>query len=228
MHLTPMTRYYIRRLVQDQAVALGLLTEPLSGSDSQNSAFLDQAMDLENLSVTKIAELDLLVRLHQSFSRLGLGHRAQVQHLESKLFGLLGLVYRSERYHAPTPPDLTALAEEYNQARVTLSQTLHYLNQISQVSRKYLGDLITRNYWQLTRPHSSWFVDYELTDRAEIVYRGSDDSLLTDEQLAQLQGWLDQFISQCQRVLPRFTQMLTKANIAPETAGLNIAVKPVR
>ncbi len=222
MQLSPMSRYYIRRLIQNRAVALGLVTEPLKETDSQNSAFVDQVVDFSALSSTKVAELDLLVRLHQSFTQLGTGHCSHVLHLESKLFGLLGLVYRSENAHVqPTVlPEILQQVEYHHHHHVKLSQALSYLNQISQVAKKYLGDLITRNYWQSSRPHSSWFVDYEVTSKSEIIYRGGDDYFLTDEQLQQLQAWLKDFINECQRILPRFPHMLAQAKVAPQASGL--------
>jgi hypothetical protein len=216
-----MTRYYIRRLVQDQVVNLGLAATPLTGTDTQNSRMIDEVIDLDALTPTKAAEVDLLVRLHQSFSRLGLGHRSHVQHLESKLFGLLGLVYKPETI--PAAPELTALRPPHSQASITQAEALAYLNQVSQVAKKYLGDLIARNYWRSTRPSSNWFVDYEVSTKAELIYRGGDHGFLKDEQLAQLQAWLNAFIHQCQRVLPKFTAMLAKSQVALESSGLMIA-----
>ncbi|MDS3860039.1 hypothetical protein RIF25_04375 [Thermosynechococcaceae cyanobacterium BACA0444] len=220
MPITPMTRYYVRRLIQDQAVALGLIAEPLSGTDSQNSQFVEELVDFAALSENKAAELDLLVRLHQSFSQLGPGYRGHVEQLESKLWSLLGLVDPVTN-SLPSPPTVVALIDQYTAANVTLSQAVASLNQVGQVAKKYLGDLITRNYWQSSRPHSSWFVDYELASHAEIQYRGADDYFLTSEQLTQLQAWLDTFIHQCQRVLPQFPQMLTNANVALTVPGLS-------
>lgn len=224
MTITPMTRYYVRRLVQDQALALGLIAEPLTGTESQNSRLVEEFVDFAALSDTQVAELDLLVRLHQSFSQLGISYRGHREQLEQKLLALLGLVKPTENSQ-PSHPDIVALIDHYAAANFTLSQAVASLNQVSQVAKKYLGDLITRNYWQSSRPHSSWFVDYELTSNAEIQYRGADDYFLTPEQVDQLQAWLDAFIHQCQRVLPQFPKMLAKANVSVTVADL-VNLKP--
>lgn len=219
MLITPMTRYYIRRLVQDQALTLGLIVPPLSETDSQNSRLIEELIDFTTLTDSQAAELDLLVRLHQSFSQLGPSYWRHREQLESKLFSLLGLVDPTTNSHPPNPK-VVALIDQYAAANVTVSQAMASLNQVSQVAKKYLGGLIIRNYWQASRPHSSWFVDYEVTGEAEIQYRGAEDYFLTPEQLSQLQAWLDTFITQCQRVLPKFRQMVTKANVALTVPGL--------
>lgn len=212
MPITPMTRYYVRRLIQDQAVAWGLIAEPLRGTDSHNSRLIEDLVDFEALSDSQTAELDLLVRLHQSFSQLGQSYQGHLEQLESKLLSLLGLVDRAVNFD-PNDPQAVALIDHYAATHVTLSQALASLNQVSGVAKRYLGNLITRNYWQSSRPHSTWFLDYDLASHAEIQYRGADDFFLTVEQLDQLQAWLDAFIHQCQRVLPQFPQMLAKANV---------------
>ncbi len=227
MKLSPLTRYYVRRLLQQNAVALGLATEAIPMTDdSEDSAFFDQIIRLESLASTKLSELDLLVRLHQSLSRHGFAYQAYIQNLEIKLFAVMGLTL--ERHSTGTGNiSTTQLAglvvlSGVNQPSVTLAEALEQLNQVSRVAKKFLGALIARNYWQSVRPYSSWFVEYEISDAAEISYGActSQEVFLTPEQLAQLQAWLDSFVSRCQRVLPQFTRMLEKSGVAAQILGV--------
>ncbi len=226
-----MTRYYMRRLLQQNAVPLGLATEPIPVTDdSEDSAFWDQMMRLETLATTKVVELDLLVRLHQSLSRHGISYRAYLNNLEKKLFSLMGLALNDlssveePTMPLPGPDQLSMLVQPVP----TLAQALDLLNQVSLVSKQYLGGLITRNYWQSTRPHSSWFVDYDINAVAEITFRqrASEDLFLTPEQVGQLQIWLDAFVSQCQRVLPQFSQMLKRAGVQAKVQTPGQAIQP--
>jgi len=226
MSLSPMTRYYIRRLLQQNAVALGISAVPLPMTDdAEDSAFFEQLSRLESLGSAKLAELDLIVRLHQSLSRHGHSYRAYLQNLEAKLFALMGLTLNNAPLcEDPTLPlNLLPTAIPAPNASVSLGEALATLNRVSGVAKKYLGGLITRNYWQSSRPHSSWFVDYEVSSEAEIISRhprDAQDILLTPEQLTQLQAWLNAFLSQCQQVLPQFNRMLQKSGIEAKVPGL--------
>ncbi|MDS3862441.1 hypothetical protein RIF25_16715 [Thermosynechococcaceae cyanobacterium BACA0444] len=226
MSLSPMTRYYIRRMLQQNAVALGITAVPLPMTDdAEDSAFLDQLNRIESLTSSKLAELDLVVRLHQSLSRHGSSYHAYLHNLEAKLFSLMGLSLNSlPALEEPTLPlYFSGTLKSLPQPSISLADALAILNQVSSVARKYLGELITRNYWHTSRPHSSWFADYEVNGAAEILYRHHripQEILLTPEQLNQLQAWLTAFVSQCQRVLPQFNRMLQKVGLEAKVPGL--------
>lgn len=226
MSLSPMTRYYIRRLLQQHAVALGIapVSLPIT-DDTDDSAFSEQLVRLESLASSTLAELDLVVRLHQSLSRHGSSYRAYLHNLEAKLFSLMGLTLNSlPALEEPTLPlYFSGAVTSQPQASVSLADALQIMNQVSEIAKKYLGDMMTRNYWQTSRPHSSWFADYEVSPSAEILYRHlrtPQEILLTPEQLDQLQAWLTAFVTQCQRVLPQFSRMLKKAGLEAKVPGV--------
>ncbi|AFY61082.1 hypothetical protein [Synechococcus sp. PCC 6312] len=226
MSLSPMTRYQIRRLLQENAVALGITAVPLPMTDDiEDSAFAEQLIRLESFASDRLADLDLLVRLHQSLSRHGSSYRAYLHNLEAKLFSLMGLSLNSlPALEEPTLPlYFSGTLKSLPQPSISLADALVVLNQVSIVASKYLGELITRNYWHTSRPHSSWFADYEVSAAAEVTYRHrrpAEEILLTPEQLDQLQSWLTAFVSQCQRVLPQFSRMLQKVGLEAKVPGL--------
>lgn len=226
MSLSPMTRYYIRRLLQQNAVALGITAVSLPITDDMDdSAFSEQLVRLESLSDTTLGELDLVVRLHQSLSRHGQSYKAYLHNLEAKLFSLMGLTLNSlPPLEDPTLPlYFSSALTSQPQASISLADALETVNQVGGMAKKYLGEMITRNYWQTSRPHSSWFADYEVSPKAEILYchhRTPQEILLTPEQLDQLQAWLNAFVRQCQQVLPQFSRMLKKSGLEVKLPGL--------
>lgn len=211
MSLTPMTRYYIRRLLAKRAESLGLT---VSGAESDSQAFADQLARLESLAATKLAEIDLIVRMHQTLSRNGQTYNSYLANLEQKLFALMGL--GGQPREELTDITLPQLEETKGAAAkaLTLAEVLEHFNKIGDIAQKYLGKMIVANYWRGTRPYSSWFADFTVTNDGRVVcqsYQSTRDVFLSEEQLEHLQGWLEAFIRQCQRVLPQFTKQLQKA-----------------
>lgn len=211
-----MTRYYIRRLLAERAESLGLT---VSGTESDSQAFADQLARLESLAATKLAEIDLIVRMHQTLSRNGQTYNSYLVNLEQKLFALMGL--GGQPREELTDITLPQLEEtKGTTAKVlTLAEVLEHFNKIGDIAQKYLGKMIVANYWRSTRPYSSWFADFTVTNDGRVVcqsYQSTCDVFLSEEQLKHLQGWLEVFIRQCQRVLPQFTKQLQKAGV-PET-----------
>lgn len=211
-----MTRYYIRRLLAKRAESLGLT---VSGTESDSQAFADQLARLESLAATKLAEIDLIVRMHQTLSRNGQTYNSYLANLEQKLFALMGL--GGQPREELTDITLPQLEETKGAAAkaLTLAEVLEHFNKIGDIAQKYLGKMIVANYWRGTRPYSSWFADFTVTNDGRVVcqsYQSTRDVFLSEEQLEHLQGWLEAFIRQCQRVLPQFTKQLQKAGV-PET-----------
>ncbi|URR36515.1 hypothetical protein NBE99_05095 [Thermosynechococcus sp. HN-54] len=217
MSLTPMTRYYIRRLLAERAESLGLT---VSETESDSQAFADQLARLESLAATKLAEIDLIVRMHQTLSRNGQTYNSYLANLEQKLFALMGLGGQPrEDLTEITLPQLEETKEPAAKL-LTLAEVLEHFNKIGEIAQKYLGKMIVANYWRGTRPYSSWFADFSVTNEGRVVcqsYQSTRDVYLSKEQLEHLQNWLTAFIRQCQRVLPQFTKQLQKAGI-PETS----------
>lgn len=208
-----MTRYYIRRLLAERAESLGLTVK---GTESDSQAFADQLARLESLAATKLAEIELIVRMHQTLSRNGQTYNRYLDNLEQKLFALMGLA--GQPHEELTDITLPQLEETKGAAAkgLTLAEVLEHFNKIGDIAQKYLGKMIVANYWRGTRPYSSWFADFTATNDGRVVcqgYQSTRDVFLSEEQLEHLQGWLEAFIRQCQRVLPQFTKQLQKAGV---------------
>ncbi|XFA73195.1 hypothetical protein RYO59_001433 [Thermosynechococcaceae cyanobacterium Okahandja] len=212
-----MTRYYIRRLLGERADVLGLSV----GDTDDSQAFADQLARLESLATTKLAEIDLIVRMHQTLSRNGQTYNSYLANLEGKLFALMGLVPKSaEPVSEITLPLQDAAAEDTAATpapkAVTLAEVLEHFNNVGNVAQKYLGKMIVANYWRGTRPYSSWFADFGVNSEGQVFcqsYQSTRDIYLSEEQLEHLDGWLTAFVNQCQRILPQFKKQLQKSGV---------------
>ncbi|WP_448514815.1 hypothetical protein [Parathermosynechococcus lividus] len=217
MSLTPMTRYYIRRLLAERAELLGL---NVSATDTDSQGFADQLARLESLATTKLAEIDLIVRMHQTLSRNGQTYNSYLANLENKLFALMGLVPKNDdEVTEMTLPlqEMVSDADTHAATKaLTLAEVLEQFNNVGDVAQKYLGKMIVANYWRGTRPYSSWFADFSINNEGHVLcqsYQSTRDIYLTQEQLEHLEGWLVAFINQCQRILPQFTKQLQKSGV---------------
>lgn len=103
-----------------------------------------------------------------------------------------------------------------------MAQALNHLNRVSEVAQKYLGKVIVANYWRASRPSTSWFADFVVTDDGYITYHGSlaaGKTVVNPTQQQQLEIWLVGFIDQCCRILPLFRHDLQKARLSGSSLG---------
>lgn len=237
--LTPMTRHYILRLLnqgRDIFALAGQSLEKAAGdraacpTDNRENDILNR---LESLAPSELAAVEMIVRLHRSLSNRGEEdtHRwLQLKSLEEKLWRILGIDFPSE-----SPQDLPRepVIPAKEQPSLTVAQALDHLNRVSELAQKYLGKVIVANYWRACRPSNSWFADFVVTDDGYITYHGSlaaGKTLVNLTQQQQLETWLVSFVDQCRRILPLFRHDLQKAKLSdsslrPETGITAVANK---
>ncbi|MDR7994452.1 hypothetical protein [Thermosynechococcus sp. TG252] len=221
--LTPMTRHYILRLLNQGSDIFALAGQSLEKAVGDREACPvgnrenDILNRLESLAPSELAAVEMIVRLHRSLSNEGNEgpHRQmQFKSLEEKLWRILGLDCPSESPQA-TPREPVIPVKE--QPSLTVAQALDHLNRVSELAQKYLGKVIVANYWRACRPSSSWFADFVVTDDGYITYHGSlgtGKTLVNPTQQQQLETWLVSFVDQCRRILPLFRHELQKARLS--------------
>lgn len=210
-----MTRHYILRLLNRGSDIFALAGQSLEKAvgDREN----DILNRLESLAPSELAALEMIVRLHRSLAHSGEEddhQKLQLKSLEEKLRRILGMDFLSE-----SPQDIAQaqVRPAKEQSSLTVAQALNHLNRVSELAQKYLGKIIVANYWRASRPSTSWFADFVVTDDGYITYHGSlaaGKTLVNPTQQQQLEIWLVAFIDQCCRILPLFRHDLQKARLS--------------
>ncbi|MFN4066903.1 MAG: hypothetical protein ACK4K5_06755 [Thermosynechococcus sp.] len=233
--LTPMTRHYILRLLDRGSDIFALAGQSLekavgdrfqhAGGERENH-ILNR---LESLAPSELAAVEMIVRLHRSLrhsSEEERHQRLQLKSLEEKLWRILGMASPQDISRAQVIP-------VKEQPSLTVAQALDHLNRVSELAQKYLGKVIVANYWRASRPSTSWFADFVVTDDGYITYHGSlaaGKTVVNPTQQQQLETWLVSFVDQCRRILPFFRHDLQKARLSgsslqPESAITAVADK---
>ncbi|MFN4280942.1 hypothetical protein [Thermosynechococcus sp.] len=216
--LTPMTRYYILRLFDQERDIFDLAGQSLehavgdrfqhAGGERENH-ILNR---LESLAPSELAAVEMIVRLHRSLrhsSEEERHQRLQLKSLEEKLWRILGMANAQDISRAQVIP-------VKEQPSLTVAQALDHLNRVSELAQKYLGKVIVANYWRASRPSTSWFADFVVTDDGYISYHGSLPAakvVVKPNQQQQLETWLASFVDECRRTLPLFRRDLQKAKL---------------
>lgn len=196
MSLTSTQIYYLRRWLQQQTNSL--LIEEINLLITHDLLLLNR---VKALPPSQQQQLATLVNIHQDLQK---NRQAitSLQNLESQILALLQI-----EDHSPTQELIATPAD--------LQTWLETLNCTTQLAHHYLGQVIVRNYWRGTKPVSAWLVNFEVEDAGYITYKqnysSTRNSSLHPEQETHLKQWLANFINQCQRVLPKFPQMLMDA-----------------
>ncbi len=201
MTLSTTETYSLRRWLQDYA-SLNPAYEDSIGKLLQSNCLLQQISQLNTQQQEHLAKL-LGIR-----HRLSKNRNAQTsrENLEIQILGLLQIQPQSSVVmNIPEHADVATL--------------LDTLNRISGLAQKYLGKVIVRNYWCGAKPISGWLSEFEVGESGTIGYRqtplriNNAPRYLHPEQEHHLRLWLKEFIKQCNRVLPRFSQMLMDSHL---------------
>jgi EAL domain-containing protein (putative c-di-GMP-specific phosphodiesterase class I) len=252
--LSPVSRYYVRKLLQQN---LGVIqsSEGMANGQDLTAGSLDVELALDRLlgnginTSEKVAELERLAYLHQGLSTQGNLYSNDVAELESKVFSLLGIKKQAPPNPDPDPPIKVESVVEPEQPTIqdeplltealpevpaqppvviTLESRLAVLNQLSQFGQKYLGGLLVVNYLQSARPSKPWMSQFQISRSGQITYAG--DQAFDVEEQQDIQEWMTRFIKDCNGVIRNFAQMVKQANIQidlPTPAALP-PVQPVK
>lgn len=237
--LPPVSRYYIRRLLQQTLDVLNLRPigqegeslSTLGTTTEEVDSSIEVLLNRDGQGAVKLVELERLALLHQGLSTQGTTFRAQMISLEQQVAELLGL----EPAPAPTatselvdpnpapaqpvtPEPVLPVGSSADIATPAIPQTLTcatylaMLNEISKFSKKYIGAPITVNTWKAARPQNEWLETIAISDLGEFPPPANDFRLSLDQQML-LREWSVEFIRRSSKVLRNFEQMLKSAGV---------------
>ncbi len=220
MNISPVTRYYVRRLLAEHPAVRSYVANAQNPLGVEEE-YLERYIHLDHLTYPQLNQLEFLIELHQKIKVNEPQQSHQLQHIEQKIFDLIGIelpVSQNavadlmsffsqlvEPKDVPPPPSVSHEA-------TTLSEYYHYFQRITEVTVRYLGKMIVTNYWLLTRPRESWLAKIQVEQFHNRNFT-PQDQLLTNHEAETLQRWIYAFIQHCCRVLPTLPRLLLAAGV---------------
>lgn len=220
MNISPVTRYYVRRLLAEHPAIQSYVscdTHPLGIEEE----YLERYIHLDHLTYPQLNQLEFLIELHQKI-KLNEPHQThQLQHIEQKIFDLIGIELPvSHNALADLMSFFSQVAKTQeqiprptvNHEPANLADYYEYFRRITEVTVRYLGKMIVTNYWLLTRPHEGWLAKIQVEQFHNPNFK-PQDQLLTNHEAETLQQWIHDFIQHCCRVLPALPRLLLAAGV---------------
>jgi uncharacterized protein YjbI with pentapeptide repeats len=93
-------------------------------------------------------------------------------------------------------------------SRLLVEDLLENLNQISQISSRYLGCAITVRYWESTRQTKEHLQYFTLNSSAQFSWSGKPQAFLDAIQVQEVREWIDRFIISCAAILQDFPKLI--------------------
>jgi uncharacterized protein YjbI with pentapeptide repeats len=125
---------------------------------------------------------------------------------------LTGAYYNSntqfDREFDPSKAGMFKISDEVEQGKTSISQLLDVFNHACQCSCKYLGNTITAQYLEKSKPNFEWLQQFQFDRAGKLTYSGSTKEFVTQEQLDSLQIWIDSFRAHCSKIIPEFSKMI--------------------
>ena len=98
---------------------------------------------------------------------------------------------------------------------LTLEELLTALNQISDITVRYLGPTVVSNYWKATRPSLDWLAAFQIERSAQITLcetlSSQPGTALSPEQQQWAKQWVHAFIGRCSKVIRDFPALLEQS-----------------
>ncbi len=231
MNVSPITRYYVRRLLAEHPVVQSQLrdhSQPWSGSPED---YLEHYIKLDYLTYPQLNELEFLIELHQKI-KVNEPHRTQqLKNIERKIFKLVSV---DLPISADAVADLVSFFSQLEDTETlsptmapsakvaTLRQYSLYFQLVTDVTARYLGRMIVNNYWLLSRPRDGWLSQINVeqvsatVDLSRFLPTARLDLPLSRVEVESLDQWIHGFIRHACRVLPTLPRLLLAAGIPGE------------
>lgn len=91
---------------------------------------------------------------------------------------------------------------------LTLEELLANLNQISEISSRYLGSSMTVRYWESTRQNHEYLQYFTLNRSAQFSWSGNPQTYLNALQLKEVREWIDRFTVSCSDIIQDFAKLI--------------------
>jgi uncharacterized protein YjbI with pentapeptide repeats len=93
-------------------------------------------------------------------------------------------------------------------SRLNVEELLANLNQISNISSRYLGSSITVRYWESTRQTNEYLKDFTLNNNAQFSWTGKPLADLNALQVQEVREWIDRFTVSCGEIIQDFPKLI--------------------
>jgi hypothetical protein len=199
--LSPMSSYYLRRLVQAHKDML------LSSGDAEFTAAMIQ-LDPEGMLsrvglsegeiAQRVKELEVLTRAHQSLSSSGT-YPQELKDVETQIFTQLGW----------NISQAVASSETGASEAVALTgvDALTILQDLFKTSAAYLGGKISGDYLKGSCPVEDWVNQLTIQKGNVLELSSLADQTLNDSELASMKTWVIQFIQKCSTIIGGFHEI---------------------
>jgi hypothetical protein len=213
MRLSPVTRYYLRQLLQQKT------EQPQSSSFGWTEISIDQILDqvfrLETKAATAITELEVVLRVHQRLKSQKYTTQDRLDELEARIFEVLELEQASPSHK---PSNKLMIVDRITQSPSTSTQLtvqfyLELLNRLSLFSRAHVGRWVVVNYWETARPSAGWLERFQINSAGVITFTGLTSAPITPEQQQHLEQWAERFVDRCTQAVPDFRHFVEQAGL---------------
>jgi hypothetical protein len=103
------------------------------------------------------------------------------------------------------PPKQTSKVEarlpESEEIPSSVEDLVNALNMLSQIVCTYLGEKITANFWQITRPNREWLNKFIIKSSATIEFIDHEQTTVSPLQHLFIREWTNSFINQCSQII---------------------------
>ncbi|GBO51554.1 hypothetical protein APA_518 [Pseudanabaena sp. lw0831] len=114
----------------------------------------------------------------------------------------------------------TAILPQASLQGLTYQQAISALNQLTDFSKKYFGEMVLGNYWKkaltATVLEHPWIGCWSVEYTGGISYFSEDipDEQLTDEQYQSLKLWVRGFLKECDRIIGGYVAIVLSSNLS--------------
>ena len=198
--LSPMSGYYLRRLVQAHKEMLLKSGEPEFAAamvQLDPEGMLSHVGLSEGEIALRVKELEVLTRAHQSLANSGT-YPQEMKDLELQIFTLLGWTISQD-----------TATEASAQKTVTLTgvEALNILQDLVKTSASYLGGKISGDYLKAACPVAEWANQLVIQKGNVLELSSLTDQTLSDAELANVKTWVIQFIQRCSTIIGGFYEI---------------------
>ena len=103
---------------------------------------------------------------------------------------------------------------------LTYPQVIAALNQLTDFSKKYFGEMVLGNYWK--KAHTTTVLEHPWIGCWSVEYTGGisyfsediPDEHLTDEQYQSLKLWVSGFLKECDRIIGGYVAIVLSSNLS--------------
>jgi hypothetical protein len=198
--LSPMSSYYLRRLVQAQKGLLLQCDNPELKTAIEHSdpeGMLGRLGLSDGEIAQKVNELEVLTRAHQSLSNEG-RYPEEMRKLELQIFGVLGW--------SPNPENVNTADAIAPQAAVTGNEAVRILQDLLKISAGYLGK-ISGDYLKGTCPVAEWGNQLTIQKGNILELTCFNPQELDPSELENLRTWVIQYIKRCSTIIGGFHEI---------------------